>query len=58
MTPSEVWTTGYRTPYGLAMAPDGHLWRRSMVPRAAMSSNPDREGQELRLAAGVLLHQL
>src|SRR5436305_5409347 len=26
MTPSEVWTTGHRTPYGMAFAPDGRLW--------------------------------
>jgi aldose sugar dehydrogenase len=26
LTPSETWTTGHRTPYGLAFAPDGRLW--------------------------------
>jgi glucose/arabinose dehydrogenase/Zn-dependent M28 family amino/carboxypeptidase len=26
LTPSETWATGFRTPYGLAFAPDGRLW--------------------------------
>src|SRR5438046_2614294 len=26
LAPSETWTTGVRTPYGLAFAPDGRLW--------------------------------
>lgn len=26
LTPAETWTTGHRTPYGLAFAPDGRLW--------------------------------
>jgi len=26
LTPAETWTTGHRTPYGLAFAPDGQLW--------------------------------
>jgi aldose sugar dehydrogenase len=26
MTPAETWTSGHRTPYGLAFAPDGKLW--------------------------------
>jgi glucose/arabinose dehydrogenase len=26
LTPAETWTTGHRTPYGLAFAPDGKLW--------------------------------
>ena len=26
LAPSETWTTGHRTPYGLAFAPDGRLW--------------------------------
>src|SRR3984957_6644314 len=33
MTPSEVWTTGHRTPYGLAMAPDGRLWEGEHGPK-------------------------
>jgi len=26
LTPAETWSTGHRTPYGLAFAPDGRLW--------------------------------
>src|SRR5258705_6852848 len=26
LAPSETWTSGHRTPYGLAFAPDGRLW--------------------------------
>ena len=26
LTPAETWTTGHRTPYGLAFGPDGQLW--------------------------------
>ncbi|MGC4081983.1 MAG: PQQ-dependent sugar dehydrogenase [Vicinamibacterales bacterium] len=26
LAPAETWTTGHRTPYGLAFAPDGRLW--------------------------------
>lgn len=26
VTPSEIWSSGHRTPYGLAFAPDGKLW--------------------------------
>jgi len=26
LTPAETWSTGHRTPYGLAFAPDGKLW--------------------------------
>ena len=38
LTPSETWTMGHRTPYGLAFAPDGRLWDSSMGRGAAMSS--------------------
>ncbi|THD59548.1 PQQ-dependent sugar dehydrogenase [Phenylobacterium sp.] len=33
LTPSETWTKGHRTPYGLAFAPDGKLWEAEMGPR-------------------------
>ena len=33
LTPAETWTSGHRTPYGLAFAPDGHLWEAEMGPR-------------------------
>src|SRR6185436_14954710 len=26
LTPAETWSTGLRTPYGLAFGPDGRLW--------------------------------
>jgi glucose/arabinose dehydrogenase len=26
LTPAETWSSGHRTPYGLAFAPDGRLW--------------------------------
>ena len=35
LTPSETWSSGHRTPYGLAFAPDGRCGRSSMGPRAA-----------------------
>ena len=28
----EIWTLGHRNPYGLAYAPDGHLWEHEMGP--------------------------
>lgn len=39
-TPSETWTSGHRTPYGLAFAPDGRLWELEHGPRG---------GDELKL---------
>ncbi|MFN8572136.1 MAG: PQQ-dependent sugar dehydrogenase [Gemmatimonadaceae bacterium] len=32
LTPSETWTSGHRTPYGLAFAPDGRLWEMEHGP--------------------------
>jgi aldose sugar dehydrogenase len=32
LTPSETWSTGIRTPYGLAFAPDGRLWELEHGP--------------------------
>lgn len=32
LTPAETWTTGHRTPYGLAFAPDGRLWELEHGP--------------------------
>jgi glucose/arabinose dehydrogenase len=37
LTPEETWASGFRTPYGLAFAPDGRLWELEHGPRAAMS---------------------
>ncbi len=38
-TPSEVWSTGHRTPYGLAFAPDGRLWEVEHGPRGGDELN-------------------
>ncbi|MEO6866120.1 MAG: PQQ-dependent sugar dehydrogenase [Gemmatimonadaceae bacterium] len=38
-TPSEVWATGFRTPYGLAFAPDGRLWEMEHGPRGGDELN-------------------
>ncbi len=39
LTPSEVWSTGHRTPYGLAFAPDGRLWEVEHGPRGGDELN-------------------
>src|SRR3954463_12918533 len=39
LTPSETWTTGHRTPYGLAFAPDGRLWETEHGPRGGDELN-------------------
>jgi len=39
MTPSETWSTGVRTPYGLAFAPDGRLWEVEHGPRGGDELN-------------------
>ncbi len=39
LTPSEVWTSGHRTPYGLAFAPDGRLWEVEHGPRGGDELN-------------------
>jgi len=39
LTPSEVWTSGHRTPYGLAFAPDGRLWEMEHGPRGGDELN-------------------
>lgn len=31
LTPAETWTSGHRTPYGLAFAPDGRVWEADQV---------------------------
>lgn len=38
-TPSETWSTGHRTPYGLAFAPDGRLWELEHGPRGGDELN-------------------
>ena len=39
LTPAETWTTGHRTPYGLAFAPDGRLWEIEHGPRGGDELN-------------------
>jgi glucose/arabinose dehydrogenase len=45
MTPSEVWTTGHRTPYGLAFAPDGRLWEMEHGPKGGDEFNLIEKGK-------------
>jgi len=44
-TPSETWTMGHRTPYGLAMAPDGRLWEMEHGPRGGDELNLIEKGK-------------
>jgi glucose/arabinose dehydrogenase len=39
LTPSETWTSGHRTPYGLAFAPGGRLWELEHGPRGGDELN-------------------
>lgn len=39
LVPSEIWATGFRTPYGLAFAPDGRLWELEHGPRGGDELN-------------------
>jgi glucose/arabinose dehydrogenase len=39
LTLSETWTVGHRTPYGLAFAPDGHLWEAEHGPKGGDELN-------------------
>ncbi|HET6632757.1 MAG TPA: PQQ-dependent sugar dehydrogenase [Rhodanobacteraceae bacterium] len=39
LTPGETWATGFRTPYGLAFAPDGRLWEVGHGPRGGDELN-------------------
>jgi glucose/arabinose dehydrogenase len=39
LTQSETWTTGHRTPYGLAFGPDGKLWELEHGPRGGDELN-------------------
>jgi glucose/arabinose dehydrogenase len=45
LTPSETWSSGHRTPYGLAFAPDGRLWEVEHGPKGGDELNliePDK----------------
>ena len=39
LSPAETWTSGHRTPYGLAFAPDGRLWEVEHGPRGGDELN-------------------
>lgn len=39
LTPSETWSSGHRTPYGIAFAPDGRLWELEHGPRGGDELN-------------------
>lgn len=58
LTPSETWSSGHRTPYGLAFAPDGRLWEVEHGPRGGDGAQSHRAGQELRLALGRVWREL
>ncbi len=58
LTPAETWTSGHRTPYGLAFSPTGQLWEARAWPARRRQTEPDRARQELRLAAGFLWREL
>ncbi|MEO8074917.1 MAG: PQQ-dependent sugar dehydrogenase [Acidobacteriota bacterium] len=39
LAPAETWSTGHRTPYGLAFGPDGRLWELEHGPRGGDELN-------------------
>ncbi len=39
LTPAETWSTGHRTPYGLAFSPNGELWEVEHGPRGGDELN-------------------
>jgi len=45
LTPSETWATGFRTPYGLAFAPDGRLWEMEHGPHGGDELNLIQPGR-------------
>jgi len=45
LAPSETWTSGHRTPYGLAFAPDGKLWELEHGPRGGDELNLIEKGK-------------
>jgi glucose/arabinose dehydrogenase len=46
LTPSETWTSGHRTPYGLAFAPDGRLWEMEHGPKGGDDLNLIEPGKD------------
>ncbi|MBS0319853.1 MAG: PQQ-dependent sugar dehydrogenase [Proteobacteria bacterium] len=45
LTPAETWASGFRTPYGLAFAPDGRLWELEHGPRGGDELNLIERGR-------------
>jgi glucose/arabinose dehydrogenase len=45
LAPSETWSSGHRTPYGLAFAPDGRLWEVEHGPRGGDELNLIERGK-------------
>jgi glucose/arabinose dehydrogenase len=45
LAPSEIWASGFRTPYGLAFAPDGRLWELEHGPRGGDELNLVEKGK-------------
>src|SRR5258705_7241713 len=46
LAPSETWTSGHRTPYGLAFAPDGRLWEVEHGPKGGDELNLIEPGKD------------
>ena len=44
VTPAETWTSGHRTPYGLAFSPTGELWEVEHGPRGGDELNRIEKG--------------
>jgi glucose/arabinose dehydrogenase len=45
LAPAEIWSSGHRTPYGLAFAPDGRLWEIEHGPRGGDELNLIERGK-------------
>jgi glucose/arabinose dehydrogenase len=45
LTPAETWTTGHRTPYGLAFSPTGELWELEHGPAGGDELNLIEKGK-------------
>ena len=45
LAPAETWTSGHRTPYGLAFGPDGRLWELEHGPKGGDELNLIEKGK-------------
>jgi glucose/arabinose dehydrogenase len=45
LAPSEIWATGFRTPYGLSFGPDGRLWEVEHGPAGGDELNLIERGK-------------